>query len=234
MPQTFAMTAVTFDIVHGGNGFAYVFPGQTQWTEVHCINLATGAETLGTGFLRSGTVARRHPTRAAIYGADNGLSPADIELHDIANGTSQLLRDSPYHGDFAMCGDLWFSDDGNRIFTRCGNAFRSTTDPATDMTYNGSFPGAGYIGHIDDSQAAGQIAVLLANGWMETGQDTKIRLHEPQFLGFSGEISLPQMIVDSAPVQAAGRFVFWRADGTRLYTVVHAGSSDGVWAKDFP
>ena len=44
-----------------------------------------------------------------------------------------------------MCGNLWFSEDGRRIFTACGNVFRSATSKAEDMTYNGKMDGVGQI-----------------------------------------------------------------------------------------
>ncbi len=238
-PTTHPATARAIDIVHGGNGWAYVFPAQNQWTNLRCVNLATGSETLGGGFIYAGMVGRKHPTRSAIYGADRGLSPADIELHDISSGPSMMLRDSPYHGDYAMCGDLWFSDDGGRIFTACGNVFRSSTNPMVDMTYNGNLAGAPYIGFVDHSDPADLVAVLPRNSWNMTGADTKVRFYEEQFLAFDAEIELPPMVIGAALVPTSGRFVFWRSDGSQFYVVLRATPTtgaprDGVWAGTPP
>ena len=72
-----------------------------------CISLATGEETTSSGYsIYAGTVAKLHPGGKAMYGADNGISPSDIEKYDIQSGTASVLYDSPYHGDYAMCGDL--------------------------------------------------------------------------------------------------------------------------------
>jgi chitinase len=238
-PQTFSVTTRAIDIVHGGNGFAYVFPALDQWEQLRCINLTSGAETLGSGSIYAGMIGKRNPVRMSIYGADRGLSPADIENHDITNGTSMLLRDSPYHGDYAMCGDLWFSDDGNRIFTACGNVFRSSTNPQTDMTYNGNLAGASYVGFVDHSDQADLVAVMPRDGWMMTGADTRVRFYEEQFLGFVAEIALPPMVVGSSLVTSNGRFVFWKADGSQYYVIMRATPTtgvprDGVWAGTPP
>jgi hypothetical protein len=236
---SYPVTAPTLDIVHGGNGWAYVFPTQNQWQNIRCVNLTTGAETLGSGLIYAGTLGRKNPVRSAIYGADNGISPSDIELYDITNGTSMLVRDSPYHGDYAMCGNLWFSDDGNRIFTACGNVFRSSTNPSVDMTYNGNLAGAPYIGFVDHSDQANLVAVIPRNSWMMTGADTKVRFYEEQFLGFVSEIALPPMVINSALVPTGGRFVFWRSDGLQFYVILRATPTtgvprDGVWAGTPP
>src|SRR5207247_2440005 len=122
--STFAVSADVLDVVLAANRYAYAFPRHDQWETIRCINLTTGAETQsGVSSIYAGTLAKLHPNGTAIYGADNGLSPSDIEKYDISGGTARYLYDSPYHGDFPMCGDLWISNDGLRIFTRCGNVF---------------------------------------------------------------------------------------------------------------
>jgi hypothetical protein len=238
-PTTYAVSARAVDIVHGGNGWAYVFPAQNQWENLRCIDLSGGNEMLGAGSIYAGMVGRRHPTRAAIYSADRGLSPADIELHDISAGRSMFLRDSPYHGDYSMCGDLWFSDDGDRIYTACGNVFRASTNPMIDMTYNGNLAGATSISFVDHSDEANLVAVMPRNGFMQTDADTRVRLYEEQFLGLVGELTLPPMIIGSSLVPTGGRFVFWNSDGSELYTVLRATPTtgvprDGVWASPPP
>ena len=74
-----------------------------------------------------------HPSGDYIYGADQGIFPSDIEKYDIRSGNLIYLYDSPYHGDYAMGGNLWISEDGLRIFTALGNVFRSSVNQDTDM-----------------------------------------------------------------------------------------------------
>jgi hypothetical protein len=234
-PVTYPVTARAFDIVHGGNGWAYVFPAIDQWENLRCVDLSNGSESLGAGLIYAGSVGRRNPARSAVYLADRGISPSDIELHDITSGPSMLVRDSPYHGDYAMCGDLWFSDDGNRIFTACGNVFRSSTNPSVDMTYAGNLAGAPYIGYVDHSDEANLVAVMPKDSWMMTDVDTQVRLYEDQFLNFMEAIDLPPTIISSTLVPSHGRFVFWSADGSRLFVILRATPTtgvprDGVWA----
>jgi chitinase len=125
--KTIPVDCVVSDIVLAGNGYAYAFPAADPWVYIRCINLSTAAVTLNTGgYVRERTQANLHPGGKAIYGADNGGSPSDIEKYDIESGMASLLYDSPYHGDFDLCGDLWISQDGSSIFTKCGNVFHSS------------------------------------------------------------------------------------------------------------
>jgi hypothetical protein len=225
---TWPSSAIGGDVIHGGNGYAYMIPQVDQWQYVRCVAIATGAETLGSGLMRAGSRGRRHPTQSAFYLADRDLSPSDIEKHSIAAGVSDLLYDSPYHGDYAMCGNLWFSEEGLRIFTACGNVFRASTNQSVDMTYNGSLSDTDYLGHLDHSSAAQLVAVLPLNGWDEEDADTRIDLYDDEFLAFDGSIVLPGMPIGSEWVQTHGMFVFFDQDGSALYAILKATPMAGV------
>ena len=134
--NTWAVAANLGDIVIDGQGYAYGFPETGQWVRALIVDLATGVTQESTGnSVRHGTRARLHPSGSAIYGANNGLSPSDIERYSIGGGTANLDYDSPYHGDFPFCGDLWFDSAGDSMLTRCRVIVRTTDDPASDMTY---------------------------------------------------------------------------------------------------
>jgi len=232
---TYPMSAETVDIVHGGNGFAYILPLRDQSVNIRCVELATGTETLGTGFIYANSRGRRHPLRPQMYIADRGVSPDDIELHDLSGGASARLRDSPYHGDFAMCGDLWISESGDRIYTKCGNNFRSSTDPEVDMTYNGSLSEADVVQYIDHSAEANLVAVIPANTEETTNNDVVVQLYEDEFVGYVESIGFPPMQIGVNETTSHGRFVFWNSDGTQLYAIVRGiagGAHDGVWVRD--
>ena len=98
LEKTFAVSTDVLDVVLAGNGYVYAFPRTDQWERIRCISIATEVETQSTGnFIYAGTLAKLHPDGDAIFGADNGLSPSDIEKFSIANGTAEYLYDSPYH-----------------------------------------------------------------------------------------------------------------------------------------
>jgi hypothetical protein len=228
--RTFPISTDVLDVVLAGNGYVYAFPRVDQWEYIRCLNLRTGTETLGTGqFIYAGTRAKLHPGGTAIYGADNGLSPADIEKYDITNGTAAYLYDSPYHGDYSMCGDLWISEDGFRIFTKCGNVFRSSENKEEDMRYNGSLSDIKRITHLNHSAAAGKVAAIPSNtDFPKMVRDTEVWLYGYDYLGFETVLTLPNFSVNEALYKGHGRFVFFNAAGTKLFTIVQADETSGL------
>ena len=227
--NSFAVSAVVHDVVLAGNGFAYAFPQTGQWVRIHCIELATGIETLGQGIVRQGTQAKLHPNGASIYGADNGISPSDIEKYDITGGTSQYLYDSPYHGDHAMCGDLWISEEGQRIFTRCGNVFRSSENQAEDMVYNGELSELDSIESLDHSAEAGKVLAIPATPLFGGGApDTELQVYDDTFLDFEESQPLPQTQLGQSSYDVHGRFVFLNEAGTKAYIVGEVDASSGL------
>ncbi|WP_242353499.1 PKD domain-containing protein [Anaeromyxobacter sp. SG64] len=232
-------TSDVFDVVLAGNGFVYAFPRVDQWVEIHCLNVSTGAETLSSSWsIRAGTKAKLHPGGTFIYGADNGLSPADIEKYDIAAGTAKYLYDSPYHGDYAMCGDLWISEDGLRIFTACGNSFHSNTTTGStsgaDMTYAGALEATTRVRWVDHSLAAGQVlAIPAVDSWTYPPQpagDTELRVFGDDFLARQDTVAFPRVGVGGKGFLAHGRFAFFSRDGTRRFVLFEVDASSGLLA----
>lgn len=224
--KTFAVTTDVFDIVLDAYGYVHAFPRIDQWERIRSVNLASEIESLhGGNSIRAGTYVRRHPDGNSIYGADNGLSPSDIEKYDISVSPVRYLSDSPYHGTYNFCGNLWITEDGLRIITRCGNAFRSSSDPLLDMTYNGKLENwTGSIASLNHSIEAGKIASI------KTGSltDTEIRFYNDDFLTEAGTAALPPFQTPGGDFVSHGKFVFYNSAGTRVFAVVQADSSSAL------
>jgi chitinase len=234
--KTVAVTADVFDVVLADNGYVYAFPRIDQWVEIHCIKISDGTETTSESWsIRAGTRAKLHPGGTAIYGADNGLSPADIEKYDISGGTASYLYDSPYHGDYAMCGDLWMSEDGLRIFTRCGNVFRSSpnryssgTTPE-DMTYNGALQNLSSVRHLSHSQTIGKVAAIPDNTYSNANADTEVWTFTYDYLTFQSSVTLPYFVPsNTSAFSGHGRYVFYNDDGTKSFVVLQADATSGI------
>lgn len=226
--QTIPISTVVYDIVFGPNSWAYAFPSSGSFPPIYSVNLTTGAQSQSSGSIFNNTIARLHPGGLAIYGADTVVSPADIEKYHINNGPAVIGNDSPYHGDYAMCGNLWMSVDGLRIYTACGNVFRSSADPSQDMRYVGSFSqqpiGIRCAAH---TQAGSNIAVVPgeAEGSNVSGE---IKYFTPDFLLYRGKAVLPRFTVGDETFAAHGRWVFFNAAGTKHYVLVQAETQAGL------
>jgi len=224
-----AVSTNVIDIVLAGNGFIYAYPRTDQWESIRCVEIATGTETSSGGYsIYAGTLAKLHPNGTAIYGADNGLSPSDIEKYDISNGTATLLYDSPYHGDYAMCGNLWIAEDGLRIFTACGNVFRSSAIRSEDMTYNGSLNSLSRIAGLDHSSAANKVVAIPGNTYLTTNNDITIQFYGYDYLSFQKNITLPMFLVQGKAYSSHGKFTFFNAAGDSVYVILKADNTSGL------
>jgi hypothetical protein len=220
-----SVTADVFDVVLPDSGYVYAFPRTDQSETIRTLEIATGAETQSMGrAVWPGGVAKLHPDGTKMYGANRGVSPSDIERYSITDGVADVAYESPYHGEYAMCGDVWISEDGARLFTGCGNVFRSSDDMAQDMTYNGSLEDLdAELRHLDDSAETGKVAAL-ADADVRFIDDPSVLsyvwLFDYEFLTLDRQIPMPRFTAPPAPVggePARGRFVFFDAEGGRLY-----------------
>ena len=226
------------DIVLTNDGWTYVFPRRDQWTTIRCINVTTSnaIATAHTGYnIYAGTKAKLHPSGKYVYGADNNLSPSDIEKYDIQNGTAQYLYDSPYHGDYAMDGDLWFEESGDRLFTRAGTVFKTSETQSMDMIYDGTIPLEGNYKNIiwlDQLDLKRELFVVQKNSytWNNEGPNLPyVFVYNSDNLNFITKTRLEDYIVvngeDVVYYDASPYFVFARSNGEQLYVITKAVGS---------
>lgn len=136
--NTYDVSCESLDIVLH-NDWAYVFPKRDQWEPVRSVNLTTGKESLSSpNAISAGTKAKLHPSGKFVYATSNDGSPTDIQKFDIQKGAVEPLYDSPYHGDYPVEGDLWFSEDGKRVFLKGQTVMKLSENRDEDMLYNGS------------------------------------------------------------------------------------------------
>ena len=224
------------DIVLTNDGWAYVFPRRDQWTTIRCINVTTpnAIETPHTGnFIYAGAKAKLHPSGKYVYSADNNISPTDIEKYNIQNGTAQYLYDSPYHGDYAMGGDLWFEENGERLFTRAGTVFKTSEIQSLDMIYNGTITLDGNYGSIswlDQLDLKKELYLVLQNNsWYNESNVPYVYVYNSDNLTYITKRRLEDYFVvndvDTECFSASPYFVFARSNGTQLYVITKAVGS---------
>lgn len=232
--KTYSVSCYANDIVLGNNKWAYVFPAKGQWTVIRSINLSltndNEYEHIGRK-IYEGNKARLHPSGKYIYGAENSLSPSDIEKYDIQNGNAEFSYDSPYHGDYIMNGNLWFSEDGNRIFTRGKTVFRTSELKIQDMLYNGTINtemnAYSPIQWLDHSSAKNNLYLLLVNDSWNQRKLPYIYVYNDSNLSFKNKISLEQFLVSQSEsnkvfYDAEPFFVFSNSTGSNLFVIVKA------------
>lgn len=239
--NTHDISCTAGDIVMGSNGWAYAFPKSGY--DIHCVDLTNpnSIETTHTGYsIYHGTKAKMHPSGKYIYGADNGLSPMDIEKYDIQAGTASYMYDSPYHGDYPMGGDLWLTEDGSCIITRGGAVYKTSELQERDMLYNGrinipdiTYP---YCPWIDHSEINQEFYVIVRPDYDEP-KSPFIYVINANNLIFKRIISLEKYQVtdyqnNTTLYEAEPYFAFANSSGSKIYVLTKAVGSGLVheWA----
>lgn len=226
---THSVPAPGGDVVYAANGFAYVFPRTGQWTDIEGVELATGRLVTGTGrSIYGGTQGKLRPDGRVMYGADRGLSPADLERYSIAaDGTPELVYDSPYHGDYGIGGDLWLSEDGRRIFTRAGTVFRTSDVQAEDMTYAGRLEGVTPL-HVDHHAATGRIAAAPAGLGYQAVRYAVVELFDDEYLAHVERKALPPVVLGDREHELFGRMTFFSSAGDALFVLAEPAPASGL------
>jgi chitinase len=236
--RTYDVSTDAIDIVLPGNGHVYVWPRTDQWATVRNVDLKTGGESPHEGRpIYAGMLARLHPSAKYIYGADNGLSPSDIHKFSILTETIKYLGDSRYHGDYTMGGNLWFSEDGARIFVKGGNVFRSSEAPSQDILYAGALEGVFGLRWVATSTKAKKVLALDGGAYTHP-QAPGLRVYDTDFLSFKGTVALPKFTAPKGPserteFESQGYYVFVNSDTNRVYVLLNADPASGIdkdWA----
>ena len=227
-PTLLNVAADVLDLVLDSNGFVHALPRVDQWQNIHSVHVATNTEQLSTGVpIYAGALGRLHPAGDYLYTANNGLSPSDIEKWDITSGTADALYDSPYHGDYEMCGNVWFNESGTTIYTPCGNTFNSSVVQANDMVYSGALelsPSDFYgflIRTLSQSDTLNEIALVEVERYhceIIPGSGpcyTHFALYESDFLNRVAVYSIGLVTVNDTAYSQQGLFVFHDAAGKK-------------------
>jgi hypothetical protein len=230
-PKVLDVSADVFDLVLDGRGSVNAMPRVDQWVHMHTVDIAANTEDLANGTLFQQARGRLHPSGDYIYTIDTNLSPSDLEKWDLTGDPVKVMYDSPYHGDYEMCRNLWFHENGATIYTACGNTFRSSVVQADDMTYAGAMQLSGdgsdpwIIRSLSQSSASDEIA-LIESLWYEceiphsTGQCyTHFAVYEGSLLQRQSVHTLGPIEIGDLAYAQLGLFVFHNAAGDRKFVI---------------
>lgn len=219
--NTFAFPVDATDVVVAGNGYIYAFSYNTSgYSPPYSVAIATGQVFAGQyPYIPLGaTAARLHPAGDRLYiGSrhfDSFLGAIPISNEAITASGFSLAQSPPY-----ICGNLWISDDGLRVFTRCGSVFRASSNTRQDLQYEFVTTESRLIRHLTHSPALNAVVLIPDHYVFDTPADTELRFYEYQFLGLAKRLPLP--------AGQHGRFVFTTNDGS--HTLVLTQSDSGAF-----
>lgn len=219
---------------------AYAIPDASTGTAsgIHTVPLNGGKVTVSTAYVHGGTRARLHPGLTAIYGADDGVSPEDLEKYSLSasTGVAQVAYDSQYHGTYPLWSNLWLTEDGARLIAASGRLFTTTPTATTntaDLVYDGALDG--YTGlysfvqwadHDADTKTLALIPGVIFAGPQDA--DTRLQLFTGDFLALQTTFDLPRFVLAGRSYAGRGRFVFHSSNGSRRFVLVQADATAGL------
>ncbi len=211
-------------VLLAGNGYIYV--PSSLLSGMLSIQIATGAITIANTGGASGSSARLEPNGKYFY------TFPGLYKWDITNGPAVFYSSAPFGGNYGNTG--WLFQDGSDIIGGSGQVFTSSDVKAQDGLYVGAFPtGIQWAANSSALQSTAVIPYTSPYPYPPTLLfDTQLHFFGETYLGSSGSIPLPQVIVGSNSYLAHGRFAFWNSSATSLYVVQRADSSANLLSTD--
>ena len=210
LEKTFPVTETVFNLALSSANI-YAFPLRDQWEAVRIINLATGAETLWNWIYAGSTGGRISPNGKYLY--LNATKRYDIS-QPLPSAFDAIVNYNPLQ---------WFSQDGSRLFSESGQAFRLSDIASQDLQYNGTLATNGLAAVADSSVQ--QVTATVNSG---SSNDLTINFFAQQYLASIGSISIPAFTVGANTYKGHGRYLFWNAAGNRLFALIQADPASGL------
>ncbi len=187
----YSLPAPVHDVVVGDRGWFYVYSSGRSWQRIQCVEWATGRIEPHTGrSVHSSTTPAMHPSGDFVYGADQGISPADFEVVDIREGVAVYVDDSPYHGSYGIGGRVDVVGGGTRVVSRYGHVFRSAPGTADDMLHVGRLDVPSTAVHVTENAPGTTIVYLTSDA---------VYLFDTQTLESTARLPIPGLFVPVGP-----------------------------------
>ncbi len=208
---------------------AYVVPATDQWVNLHAVDLGTCTETLGSSQIWAGGAVALHPSGLAAFTTVE-LDPNSIDRCALDASPITCTDSENYQnwGTYSFGNDLWFSADGERLYSASGVTLRLPSDPnASPATYGGALNGISSVVWMSEATYAQEIAVIPGTA------DTSIQINETNFLGAIKTLPIPGFPLPAAGADAGsgtahGHFVFTTPALDMLYVIAQADPSSGA------
>jgi hypothetical protein len=169
-----------------------------------------------------------HPIHGWVYGANRGLSPSDFEKWDVSSFPSVSVVDSPYHGVYAIGGNIWISEDGDRLVVAVGNTFRPSSDPDTDMTYMGAVPDNVLIAWADHATETGEWAVVTTDNYDDDTMEDKLIFYDDVYFNQLRVQDFEPIPTAASAIPTKADRVFYSDDGS---TIILLLEGEGILDK---
>ena len=215
MVQTYDVSFTVQAVVPGPSWIYVLAPS------VISINIATGATT-ATNFGNTGATAGRLDTpRNAIYAGGAG----GLLEYDISTGP---ITDQFYFNNNLLCGAIWLSPDGSRLYDGCATAFTALSSPTPSAAYLTTFTGITSVGALAASMALDSVAVVPNGLAYPPANDGVVTLFDANYLQPVAQFVLPAFTAGGSSVTPHGKWVFFNGASTDLFVLMQGQTSSGA------
>jgi len=219
--QTIPVDMDAGGIALAGNGYAYAFPSQTNsWANINSVQLSTdGLTELYDVYY--GNIPRLNASGDYLYVSALGTGSSRL---DISSGPATLTNQ--FYGSFfsSLSGNIWLSEDGNRLINSSGGVFFTSPVPSQDLQPDGNLSNANTVDWAADSYIQQQIAVLTD----VAGSNAQLQIYASNGLQLVSQTTLPGFSNGGTAYVSHGRYLFWNAAASKLFAITEADSTSGL------
>jgi len=241
--NSYSISCIALDIVLGNNKWAYVFPKDGQWTYIRSINMNLSYDNESTrtiyNQIHEGTFGRLHPSGNYIYSA-NDLSPSTIKKVYIPDGDITNTYESKFEGGYSSQPNIWFSEDGRRVFSEKKIVLKTSDINSLDLNYNGKIdPNTNsFIKWLDFSTIKNSIYVIaFERDYSSPKIMPYIFIYDASNLVFKNKLELEKIFISDnkgggTNYASEPNFVFSNSLENRLYVLTKLVRPDMIdqWA----
>jgi hypothetical protein len=230
-----AVSGDVADLALGASRVAWVIPRPMATGDKARIlsePLDGGTETWVTSAMTAPARMKLRPGATSLYVAGGAYSNS-VENYSVSGSTPVLVNSAGGYSS-SSCGDLWFSQAGTRLFTRCGAVYLASSSWTDDLTSAGTLNRLGSyyfsVRHLADSTAAGQLSAITSadSNYYSSTDDQLLRRWSASDLAPMDAAPLPSETVGGSVYRWGGRFVFYRADGSARYVLLQLDPASGA------
>lgn len=215
LDATLSVTCYVYDISMG-DSIIYVFPLRDDIWALHAFNINTRKEIPTEGYINFTATGKIHPSQKYAYMINHGISPQDMYKIGITGDRVKRFYDSPYHGDYDIGENFWYTEDGDFLISASSNMFRLSEQQSGDMIYAGKLQydkGILYLTWADHHKKTGYI-------YCSNSHNTIYKFTD-QYFNFSGSYTIPeqQMYYSGKNVNVVvdSRYLFVNNKGNKVY-----------------
>ncbi|HAE27109.1 MULTISPECIES: YncE family protein [Hyphomonas] len=162
-----------------------------------------------------GTLLRMHPLENWIYGVTTRQTPAILRKWDATTLPVQSIRSETIGVDKdELGGNIWFSEDGQRMLTATGKLFTISGNDSEDLLLDKTIQDGIFAAWADHSSETGEWAVVIGNSANVPSLNGKVAFYDDQTLTRKSAAELRDVPIGGTLYPVLAARIFYSEDGS--------------------